>query len=420
MNIGVMMHRRSRLSVCTTLLVFIVVAALYFHNNTASRLYHPGLITTTKNDEIPPGGILSRGNVTSYIGAIFDQKKTHLPKLNCLNSDFKRYEHLKISATSSKTPYFFALNLRENLAVLPRLLGSIVEVIQFLGPSNCALSIVEGNSPDGTGDVLAALQAHLDKGLRTHIVLGNKINPLEGLRFAKLAELRNLALKPILEEPERYSDSTVIFVNDVVICPDDILELIHQRVHLAADMTCAMDWVYGSAVPTFYDVYIARGINGDLFFDVPPDVSWSKATNLFWNDPESKERFNSNRPVQVFACWNGAVAFTANPVATKQVTFRAARENTGECYNGEPEIFCKDLWFHGYGKIAVVPYIHLAYTNEAGKRIKDEKGYTSKVVKRLTSEDAMQWKPPPEKVKCMPSFDRQSWQVWNETLGDHI
>ncbi len=96
-------------------------------------------------------------------------------------------------------------------------------------------------------------------------------------------------------------------------------------------MTCAMDWIYGTDVPTFYDVYIARSINGDLFFDIPEDISWAKADNLFWNEPESKARLDAGKPIQVFACWNGAVAFTAKPIVRREVTFRAAREDIGEC-----------------------------------------------------------------------------------------
>jgi alpha-1,3-mannosyltransferase len=48
---------------------------------------------------------------------------------------------------------------------------------------------------------------------------------------------------------------------------EDILELIHQRLLQKADMTCAMDWIYGGA--TFYDVWVSRAMNGDQFFEVP-------------------------------------------------------------------------------------------------------------------------------------------------------
>ncbi|KAH8900351.1 hypothetical protein GQ53DRAFT_862376 [Thozetella sp. PMI_491] len=365
-------------------------------------------------------GILSSENITAHLNAILDPHDRNLPKLDCRNPDLSRYHALrpKGSAPLSETKYFFALNLRESLPLLPRLLGSVVEAIRFLGPENCALSIVEGNSPDGTAEVLAALESRLKTKIRTHFVLRNKLDPLSLVtsRFSKLAQLRNLALEPLVAEPERYADATVIFLNDVSACPDDILELLHQKVILGADMTCAMDWIYGDGpAPTFYDVYIARGINGDLFFEVPPNLSWDRATNLFWNDPESKERFYDNRPVQVFACWNGAVAFTARPIVDKEVTFRAAREQKGECYNGEPEIFCKDMWLRGYGKIAVVPYINLEYSNKQAERIKTEKGFTSEWVRPFSAKDRILWKPAPEKVKCMPTFDHQSWKPWNDT-----
>lgn len=247
------------------------------------------------------------------------------------------------------------------------------------------------------------------------------IDPSADARFARLATLRNMALKPLVDEPERYRDATVLFINDVAACPDDLLELAYQRKVLSADMTCAMDWVFGAGdQPIFYDSYIARGINGDLFFDIPPGTgSFAKATNLFWNDPVSKARFEAGRALQVFACWNGAVAFPARPIASREVEFRAARGELGECHNGEPEIFCKDLWAHGYGRIAVVPYINLEYSVEKGQRIKDERGFTSATAASTShsAEDGIDWQGPPEKVKCMPTFDNQFWLPWNHTLA---
>jgi alpha-1,3-mannosyltransferase len=224
-------------------------------------------------------------------------------------------------------------------------MGSVIKVIQFLAPENCALSIVEGNSEDGTDAVLAALKPLLDKRIEVHFLLSNSIAPIykSGVsRFQKLAELRNLALKPMLQKPERYMDSTVIFLNDVAICPDDILELVHQRVILDADMTCAMDWINPDPA-IFYDIYISRAINGDIFFDIPLDGSWARAKELFWNEPETKERFDAKDPFQVFACWNGGVVFTAEPFVKKQVEFRGPRLELGECMKGETELVCKDL-----------------------------------------------------------------------------
>jgi alpha-1,3-mannosyltransferase len=93
--------------------------------------------------------------------------------------------------------------------------------------------------------------------------------------------------------------TTVIFLNDVAACPEDILELVHQRQALAAHMTCSMDWTYVGQDPTFYDVWVARGWNGDSFFDIPPDGNWNSAWNLFWNDPKSLQKYQAHEPFQV-------------------------------------------------------------------------------------------------------------------------
>jgi hypothetical protein len=53
-------------------------------------------------------------------------------------------------------------------------------------------------------------------------------------------------------------------------------------------------------------------MTGDTFFEIPEDGNWNFAWNLFWNDPKSRQRLNSHKPFQVFSCWNGATAFTAN------------------------------------------------------------------------------------------------------------
>lgn len=154
--------------------------------------------------------------------------------------------------------FFFALNLRNIVDLLPRLMGSIVEAIQFLGPERCALSIVEGNSPDGTADVLVALRPFLEELGITYFYNNSAINPSKGARIRKLAQLRNLALEPLFKKKvPAADDTTVLFINDVAACPDDLLELALQRRKLNADMTCAMDFTYAGPDPTFYDVWVS-------------------------------------------------------------------------------------------------------------------------------------------------------------------
>lgn len=351
--------------------------------------------------------------------------------LECPAVNATRYEALIPSVDDKPSiEYFFALDLRNVRVLLPRLLGSIVEAARFLGPERCALSIVEGNSPDGTGDILAALGPFLGSLGMAYHYQHSDINPSKGSRIPKLAELRNLALAPLVANTTNSTTNTttarasptttVLFVNDVAACAEDLLELALQRRRLGADMTCAMDWTYVGPDPTFYDVWVARGINGDSFFEIPPDGSWDRAWHLFWNDAHAKARLAAARPFQVFSCWNGATAFSAAPLlGPKGVRFRDVHR--GECGQGEPQIFCKDLWHRGHGKIAVIPSVSLEYSNGKGRQIKKLKGFTSDVVRHESDEaNAIDWAGPPDKVKCMQGWQNQFWRPWNETLGEEV
>ena len=298
-------------------------------------------------------------------------------------------------------------------------MGSIVEAIRFLGPEHCSLSIVEGNSNDGTLEVLAALRNDLESlGLEYHFQVSD-IDPKVGDRIEGLAALRNLALEPLFNNPSHFSpDAAVVFVNDVAICMDDILELVHQRIFQEADMTCALDWSEIDP-PIFYDIWVARAINGDTFWEIPADGGWRYASNLFWNHSTSRQRYDEHKAFPVFACWNGAVVFSAKPLIHNKIRFR--RSKPGECYAGEPRLLCKDFWLEGYSKIAVVPTVNLAYSDESAIKAKALHGYVSDAVHQVKGEvvnngsSKIDWETkPPEQVKCMSNFEDHSWVPWNQ------
>ncbi|KAK6203809.1 hypothetical protein LQW54_008723 [Pestalotiopsis sp. IQ-011] len=375
---------------------------------------------------IPEAQDLKLYEMAPYVAAIMDPADTVISRLECPRTltHSTRYNHLKSTSSgdTSELKYFFALHLRNSFPVLPRLLGSVVEAIQFLGPSACALSVVDGASDDATPDILAALRPELeDLGLRHYFLYSSRISPETGDRTVQTAALRNLALAPLLQTPALTAgpNTTVVFLDAVAACAEDILELAHQRALQDADMACAMDWVYVGADPTFRDVRGARTLRGETFFDVPADGSWDWAWNLFWKDPGTRDRHTSRLPFQAYACWSGAVAFGAAPVLEMQdgkAPFRSSRD--GECSSEETTLFCKDLWWAGFGKIAVVPSVNLEYSNDAAKMIKDSEGYTSKWTDKW-GDDASKigWiDEPPEKVKCTPDWGHQSWRPWNETL----
>ena len=383
----------------------------------------------------PSRPVLKEGNATllemapAYVNAIMNSEDTTFPRLNCPVPNDHRYHHLKNNSTdtfhksamTSPPKYFFALNLHQHASILPRLFGSIVESMHFLGPQNCALSVIEGRSDDGTFEILLSLRKEIECIGAKYYFNSSNIDPPTGDRIKALAELRNQALQPLVDryqEETSTDDITIIFLNDVAICSEDILELIHQRHYQNADMVCGMDWTYVGPDPTFYDVWIARGMNGDTFFEIPEDGNWNSAWDIFWNNPIAQEGIWVGKPFQVFSCWNGATAFTAKPFLESKIRFRSSHEH--ECPQGEPKTWCIEMWHLGYGKIAVVPIVNVEYSDEAATKIKEAKGYVSNWLGAGGESDArIEWEStPPKAVKCMPSYQNQTWVLWEEQLGE--
>ncbi|KAI4138349.1 MAG: hypothetical protein L6R39_006830 [Caloplaca ligustica] len=136
-----------------------------------------------------------------------------------------------LSCPALKASRYQYLKNRECEDILPRSLGSVLQTISFLGPENCALSIVEGRSSDGTYEVFLSLRKALEEAGITYFLTTSDINPEVGHRIVGLAALRNLALQPVFDNAATLSkfDPTIIFINDISLCMEDILELIHQR-----------------------------------------------------------------------------------------------------------------------------------------------------------------------------------------------
>lgn len=69
-----------------------------------------------------------------------------------------------------------------------------------------------------------------------------------------------------------------------------------------------------------------------------------------------------------------------------------------------------------------MPSVNLEYSDEAAKKIKDLKGYTSwwwtEPGEDREDRSIIQWvEQPPETVKCVPTWEDQSWRPWNESLS---
>ncbi|KAI4138586.1 MAG: hypothetical protein L6R39_006713 [Caloplaca ligustica] len=315
------------------------------------------------------------------------------------------------------------MDLYHAAGILPRLLTSIVDAAKFLGPEFCHLSIVEGNSTDDTSKLLHEFhEVARALGLEYSLVQSN-LDPKNETndRIETLAKLRNLALVPLLQNSSHFDteETTVIFINDISLCPNDILELIHQRRIQNASMACSMDY---SNDGLFYDIWVARSMTGDIFFDIPPSGLWKYAKNLLWDDPVAKRRLDAKKPIQVFACWNGMAAMSAKPFVEKGIRFRRSRE--GECYMGEPTLLAKDLWAAGFGKIFVVPSVWVGYSHNATISVKKEKGFVEDNVMDHTADagppEMIEWEAePPSRIKCpIPSYAEPQWVLPYEGYVD--
>lgn len=176
-----------------------------------------------------------------YVKSILDPSDHTVDRMYCPAINVTRYSYLRpesiTRASGSPRTYYIAINLRQVVDLLPRLLGSVVEAARFLGPGSVALSIVEGNSDDGTAEVLAALAPGLAReGVRYFLREGEKIDPKKSDRIGSLARLRSLALEPLRNsrndtarrrglpggDMEIADDAVVVFLNDVAACSEDI------------------------------------------------------------------------------------------------------------------------------------------------------------------------------------------------------
>ena len=64
-------------------------------------------------------------------------------------------------------------------------------------------------------------------------------------RIALLADLRNAAMQPLFESlPGTFA--WTVFINDVYICPTDLLELVYQARKQQADIVTGFDYWIGT------------------------------------------------------------------------------------------------------------------------------------------------------------------------------
>lgn len=286
-------------------------------------------------------------------------------KLTSGEQDQKDREYRRqrvLSALQSNTgqhKYFFAINLYNSFDVIPDIFSTLFRVASVLGFNNVFVSIYENGSKDQTKALLNIFDALLRSvGIRVVIRTSQRTRGAFNHRIEYLAEVRNAALVPLHELRDREGEffDTIIFMNDILPCVDDVLELIWQSRKQNAGVTCAADYMFHDEIgaPVFYDNWVARDINGTALENAPFEG--------IFHHPPSSHRFQRHLPIQVQSCWNGIAVLDPAPIySTPHVKFRMAKLADQECSASECSLICNDYWRAGYGRIIMVPRVKLAY-----------------------------------------------------------
>ncbi|TFY81524.1 hypothetical protein EWM64_g2486 [Hericium alpestre] len=275
------------------------------------------------------------------------------------NQDEALYYRHRRDLSSGEHKYFFAINLYNSFDIIPDMFATLFRVAAVLGYQNVFVSIYENGSTDQTKALLRIFDALTRSvGMRVTIRTSQRTRGAFNHRIEYLAEVRNAAFVPLheLRDTENEYFDTIIFMNDVLPCVDDLLELIWQSRHNNAGITCAADYMYNDEIgsPVFYDNWVARDINGTALNNEPFE-------SVFQHHASS-ERFQRHLPMQVQSCWNGVAVLDPAPFySPPHVRFRMARITEGECSASECSLICNDYWETGYGRILMVPRVKLAY-----------------------------------------------------------
>lgn len=143
--------------------------------------------------------------------------------------------------------YFFAINLYNSFDVIPDLFSNMFKVSAILGYQNVFVSVYENGSTDQTKALLRIFDALCRSvGLRVVIRTSLRTRGAFHHRIEYLAEVRNAALAPLqeLRASEGEVFDSIIFMNDVLPCVDDLLELIWQSRRQNAGITCGSDYIF--------------------------------------------------------------------------------------------------------------------------------------------------------------------------------
>jgi hypothetical protein len=264
---------------------------------------------------------------------------------------------------------------------------ALIDLVGVLGRENVFVSIYESGSLDNTKDILKDLGAALvANGIAHEIVLdptthadeidagpydeNGKVKEgwiettTEGTKYGKefrripfLAKSRNLSLRPLHKlRDEGHSFDKILFLNDVVFKPSDVLSLLatNQGSYSAA---CALDFHYP---PAYYDTFALRDSDG---------LGTIQTHFPYFRSRESREAIMQGNPAKVASCWNGMIVMDSSPFYDG-LQFRGLGDNlaTKHLEASECCLIHTDMNVTSpgaIGRIYVNPAVRVGYTIDA-------------------------------------------------------
>ena len=246
------------------------------------------------------------------------------------------------------------------------------KLIDYLGYNNTIISIIEnGDSVDNTRVYLKDFENYLNnKKILNKLVLTNeiedirkKVNPfIKGsrLRIEFYSKLRNKCFDYLYELPNiDFNNTIVIYFNDIIFKYEDIINLLSTN-NEDFDSVCGLD-IYSDY---FYDRWVTIDLDGNGLKKYFP----------YFINKEAQDQILNHKPIRVFSCWNGVIAFKASPLKDKRLSFRYKRNYTlpkyllnnpnNNYYESECTYFNIDLFSMGYVKKFINPDVKVWYNKK--------------------------------------------------------
>lgn len=235
--------------ICIIVLSTITITAKHSpYQSVTTRLYE-----NSNNTNITQNNDHTITNHTSQLTPQSTIPITHAPVISTHQSQCADRYPIRHNYTNPHK-YLIAILLHNSQQLVPDTLVELTRTIQLLGVSNVYLSLYESGSNDLTTNWLRLYENILiSMNVGHRFVLNGNVSrhdyPYD--RIGYLAILRNLALQPMFD-PTVMKFDRIIFLNDIIFCSEDIIQLIQTHTIGDNSLTCGLD-IEDSE---FYDTWV--------------------------------------------------------------------------------------------------------------------------------------------------------------------